>query len=109
LFGKAGVRVATLSDAELKKAERMCSPEFNPKPWEEWRERLNKMSGGPTSTGDLRHRARDPGHDGRGGREAAPLVAGLISCARPGARGRHRCRPRAVGTGSSKNSTRTRR
>jgi TRAP-type C4-dicarboxylate transport system substrate-binding protein len=46
LFGKAGVRVATLSEAELKKAERMCSPEFNAKPWEEWRERLNKMSGG---------------------------------------------------------------
>lgn len=46
LFGKAGVRVATLSDAELKKAEKMSSPEFNPKPWEEWRERLNKMSGG---------------------------------------------------------------
>jgi TRAP-type transport system periplasmic protein len=46
LFAKAGVRVATLSEAELKKAEKMCSPEYNPKPWEEWRERLNKISGG---------------------------------------------------------------
>ncbi len=46
LFAKNKVRVATLSDAELKKAEKMCSPEFQPKPWEEWRERLNKMSGG---------------------------------------------------------------
>jgi TRAP-type transport system periplasmic protein len=46
LFGKNNVRVAVLSDAELKKAEQMCSPEFQPKPWEEWRERLNKMSGG---------------------------------------------------------------
>lgn len=46
LFGKNGVRVATLSDAELLKAEKMCSPEYQPKPWEEWRERLNKMSGG---------------------------------------------------------------
>ena len=46
VFGKAGVRVATLSDAEILKAEKMCSPEYNPKPWEEWRERLNKMSGG---------------------------------------------------------------
>jgi TRAP-type transport system periplasmic protein len=46
LFAKNGVRVATLSEAELKKAEKMCSPEFNPKPWEEWRDRLNKMSGG---------------------------------------------------------------
>ena len=46
VFGKNGVRVATLSDAEILKAEKMCSPEYNPKPWEEWRERLNKMSGG---------------------------------------------------------------
>ncbi|MEO8280785.1 MAG: TRAP transporter substrate-binding protein DctP [Ideonella sp.] len=46
LFGKNNVRVAVLSDAEMKKAEHMCSPEFQPKPWEEWRERLNKMSGG---------------------------------------------------------------
>ncbi len=46
LFAKGNVRVATLSDAELEKAERMCSPEFVPGPWEDWRERLNKMSGG---------------------------------------------------------------
>ena len=46
IFGKAGVRVAALSDAERMRAEKMCSPEFQPKPWEEWRERLNKMSGG---------------------------------------------------------------
>jgi len=46
VFGKNGVRVATLSDAEILKAEKMCSPEYNPEPWEEWRERLNKMSGG---------------------------------------------------------------
>ena len=46
LFAKNNVRVATLSEAELKKAEKMCSPEFVPQPWEEWRERLNKMSGG---------------------------------------------------------------
>lgn len=46
VFGKNGVRVATLSDAEILKAEKMCSPEYQPKPWEEWRERLNKMSGG---------------------------------------------------------------
>lgn len=46
VFGKNQVRVATLSETELSKAEKMCSPEFNPKPWEEWRERLNKMSGG---------------------------------------------------------------
>lgn len=46
VFGKNGVRVATLSDAEILKAEKMCSPEYVPQPWEQWRERLNKMSGG---------------------------------------------------------------
>jgi TRAP-type C4-dicarboxylate transport system substrate-binding protein len=46
IFGKNNVRVAELSAAELLKAEKMCSPQYVPKPWEEWRERLNKMSGG---------------------------------------------------------------
>lgn len=46
IFGKNNVRVAELSSAELLKAEKMCSPQYVPKPWEEWRERLNKMSGG---------------------------------------------------------------
>ncbi|WP_449192088.1 TRAP transporter substrate-binding protein [Thauera sp.] len=46
VFAKNGVRVATLSDAEILKAEKMCSPEYRPEPWAEWRERLNKMSGG---------------------------------------------------------------
>ncbi len=45
VFGRHKVRVATLSDAELAKAERMCSPEFVPQPWEQWRDRLNKMAG----------------------------------------------------------------
>lgn len=46
VFGDAGVRVATLSDAEIKTAEEMCSPEYKPKEWEKWRSRMNKMSGG---------------------------------------------------------------
>lgn len=46
IFAENNVRVATLSDAELKKAEQMCSPEFVPKPWEKWRARLNKWAGG---------------------------------------------------------------
>jgi TRAP-type C4-dicarboxylate transport system substrate-binding protein len=46
IFAKAGTRVAELSPAELKKAEEMCSPESQPKQWEEWRERLNTWSGG---------------------------------------------------------------
>jgi TRAP-type transport system periplasmic protein len=59
VFGKAGVRVATLSDAEIKKAERMCSPEFNAKPWEEWRERLNKMAGGADTYKEIHAIARE--------------------------------------------------
>ncbi len=46
IFANNKVRVATLSDAEISKAEHMCSPEFQPKPWEEWRERINKWAGG---------------------------------------------------------------
>ncbi len=45
IFAKNNVRVSVLSDEEKLKAEKMCSPEFVPKPWEEWRERLNKMNG----------------------------------------------------------------
>ncbi len=46
LFAKYGVRVAELSKEELSKAEHMCSPEFVPKAWDEWRERINKWAGG---------------------------------------------------------------
>ncbi len=46
VFAEHGVKVASLSDEEIKKAEQMCSPEFNPEPWSEWRERLDKWSGG---------------------------------------------------------------
>ena len=45
LFAKNNVRVSILSDAEIEKAEKMCSPEYVPEPWEQWRERLNKMNG----------------------------------------------------------------
>jgi hypothetical protein len=45
VFGKHGIRFVELPEKELKKAEHLCSPEFNPKPWEGWREKLNKMAG----------------------------------------------------------------
>lgn len=59
LFGKHGVRVATLSDEEIRKAEQACSPEFNPKPWEQWRERLNKMQGGADTYQEIYDIARE--------------------------------------------------
>ncbi len=59
IFAKNNVRVATLSDAELRKAEEMCSPEFNPKPWESWRDRLNKWSGGHDTYQEIYDIARE--------------------------------------------------
>jgi TRAP-type C4-dicarboxylate transport system substrate-binding protein len=46
IFAENNIRVVDFSPEELRKAEEMCSPEFNPEPWEEWRERLNSWSGG---------------------------------------------------------------
>ncbi len=46
IFAQNQVRVAELSDAEIRKAEEMCSPEFHPAEWEQWRERLNGWAGG---------------------------------------------------------------
>lgn len=59
IFAENNVRVATLSDAELRKAEEMCSPEFVPKPWEQWRERLNKWSGGHDTYKEIYDIARE--------------------------------------------------
>ncbi|MCP4119901.1 MAG: TRAP transporter substrate-binding protein DctP [Desulfobacteraceae bacterium] len=46
IFARNRVRFVKLPDGEMKKAERICSPEFNPEPWEQWRGRLNRMAGG---------------------------------------------------------------
>ncbi len=45
IFANNNVRIANLSEAEIKKAEKICSPKSNPKPWEQWRERINKWAG----------------------------------------------------------------
>lgn len=59
LFHKHGVRMASLSDEERAKAERICAPEFNPEPWAEWRERLDKWSGGQDTYGAIHKIARE--------------------------------------------------
>jgi TRAP-type transport system periplasmic protein len=46
MFVKDDVRVAFLPDSEIRMAEEMCSPEFQPQLWEQWRERLNNWAGG---------------------------------------------------------------
>jgi len=46
IFAKHGTRVSMFSDAAKREAEEMCSPEFHPKEWEKWRDRINGWSGG---------------------------------------------------------------
>ncbi|MGJ8617488.1 MAG: TRAP transporter substrate-binding protein [Sulfitobacter sp.] len=46
IFAQNNVRNAFLADDQIKMAEEMCSPEFQPQLWEDWRERLNNWSGG---------------------------------------------------------------
>ncbi len=59
IFAQHNVRFVELPDEELKKAEQMCSPEFNPGPWEKWRERLNKMTGGTDIYQEIHKIARE--------------------------------------------------
>ena len=46
IFAENDVRVAELSDEQIKMAEEMCSPEYQPDAWADWRERLDNWSGG---------------------------------------------------------------
>ncbi|MEL6750670.1 MAG: TRAP transporter substrate-binding protein DctP [Pseudomonadota bacterium] len=46
IFAKNDVTPVFLPDSEIKKAEEMCSPEFQPAAWEQWRERINGWAGG---------------------------------------------------------------
>ncbi|GAA6181858.1 MULTISPECIES: TRAP transporter substrate-binding protein [unclassified Shimia] len=46
IFAQNNVRNAFLADDQIKMAEEMCSPEFQPQLWEKWRDRLNGWAGG---------------------------------------------------------------
>lgn len=46
VFAENNVRNAFLAADQIKMAEEMCSPEFQPQLWEQWRERLNGWAGG---------------------------------------------------------------
>ncbi|MEM7615621.1 MAG: TRAP transporter substrate-binding protein DctP, partial [Pseudomonadota bacterium] len=46
IFVENDVKPVFLPDSEIKMAEEMSSPEFQPQLWEQWRERLNGWSGG---------------------------------------------------------------
>ena len=59
IFVENDVRPAFLSDDQIKMAEEMCSPEFNPGPWEQWRDRLNNWSGGIDTYAEIHRVARE--------------------------------------------------
>ncbi|MEP3276927.1 MAG: TRAP transporter substrate-binding protein [Stappiaceae bacterium] len=59
LFVENNVRPAFLPADQIKMAEEMCSPEFNPEPWAQWRERLNKWAGGIDTYTDIHKVARE--------------------------------------------------
>ena len=59
LFVENNVRPAFLPADQIKMAEEMCSPEFNPEPWAAWRERLNNWAGGIDTYTDIHRVARE--------------------------------------------------
>ena len=62
IFAQNNVRNAFLSDAEIKKAEEMCSPEYQPQLWEEWRDADQRLAGWRRHLpGNLRRSSHDLG------------------------------------------------
>ncbi|MGI9419799.1 MAG: TRAP transporter substrate-binding protein [Geminicoccaceae bacterium] len=59
LFDQHKVRPAFLAADQIKMAEELCSPEFNPEPWAQWRDRLNKWSGGIDTYKEIHRVARE--------------------------------------------------
>jgi len=62
IFAENDVRIANLSDEEIRKAEEMCSPEFQPQLWEQWRERINGWAGGIDTYQDIYNEVRNNPH-----------------------------------------------
>ncbi|MEM9493329.1 MAG: TRAP transporter substrate-binding protein [Myxococcota bacterium] len=59
IFAKDNVRMAFLPADQKKMAEEMCSPEFQPEPWAQWRERLNQWAGGIDTYTEIHRVARE--------------------------------------------------
>ena len=62
IFAKNNVRVASLSEDEIKKAEEMCSPQYQPQLWEQWRERINGWADGIDTYQDIYDEVRKNTH-----------------------------------------------
>ncbi len=45
LWAKQGVKISKLTKTERLAWEELASPQHNPKPWEEWRDKLTKIAG----------------------------------------------------------------
>ena len=59
LFVEHNVRPAFLAEDQIKMAEEMCSPEYNPEPWAQWRDRLNKWADGIDTYAEISRVARE--------------------------------------------------
>lgn len=59
IWQKEGVRVSFFSPDEITKIKQRCTPESNPEPWEEWRERLDGWSGGHDTYAEIGAIARE--------------------------------------------------
>lgn len=59
IFAEHGVRNAFLTAEARREAEEMCSPEFVPAPWEQWRERINGWAGGIDTYTEIHRIARE--------------------------------------------------
>ncbi len=59
IFAEHGVRNAFLTAEARREAEEMCSPEFVPGPWEQWRERINNWAGGIDTYTEIHRIARE--------------------------------------------------
>lgn len=59
IFAENDVTPAFLGADQIKIAEEMCSPEFNPEPWAQWRDRINKWADGIDTYTELHRVARE--------------------------------------------------
>jgi TRAP-type transport system periplasmic protein len=59
VWDKEGVRVSFFSAEEIAKIKERCTPENNPEPWAEWRERLDGWSGGHDTYAEIGAIARE--------------------------------------------------
>lgn len=62
-YHEHGIQNCIWAPEELEKAEQVASPQFNPKPWESWRVRLNRMAGNVDIYEELKSIAKEPPPD----------------------------------------------